>query len=167
MSPMLIRRFQWSDERTILIALFLALIAFGGLLSYAALTPPQEAGFVSISVLDADKMAINYPQSFVIGKNNTLNLWVGVENFMGKTERCSVLVKVPNGTIQPDPVPVDPVKNYEKVLQDKETWEFSITMVLNQTGKYRVFFELWLFEEPTGFSYSGSSNSIWVDVTEY
>ena len=165
MSLKALQKIRWNDERTIFVALFLALIAFGALLSYTALNPPQQAGFVSLYVLDDNKMAINYPQSFVIGKNNTLSLWVGVGNFMGETQRCSVLVKVVNGTVQAEPVPVDSVKSYEKILPDRETWEFSMTMTLNQTGKYRVFLELWLSKEPTGFVYSGS-NSIGVDVTE-
>ena len=164
---MFIRKLQWNDERTMFIAIFLALIALGGLLTCVALTPAQEEEFASIYVLDAGKTAANYPQLLVIGKNNTLSLWVGVENFMGKTERCSVLVKVSNGTVQMNPAPFEPVKRYEKVLLNKETWEFPMIMALNQTGRYRVIFELWLFEESNGFSYSGSSNNIWLDVIEF
>ena len=163
---MLIRKLQWNDERTIFIALFLALVVLGGLLTYVALTPAQEETFVSIYVLGAGEMAVNYPRVLVIGKNNTLSLWVGVENFMGKNEYCSVLVKVSNGTVQIDPAPFEPVKRYEKVLLDKETWEFPVIMALNQTGQYRVIFELWFFEELEGFSYSGRSSNVWLDVIE-
>ena len=164
MSPMSLSKFRLSNERTVLIAIFLALAAFGAVLAYVALTSTPGEGFISMYVLDSGKMAVNYPQSLVIGKNNTMHLWVGVGNFMGKAENCSVLVKIYNGTIQKEPVPVDPVQRYQKVLSDKDTWEFPVTMTLNQTGTVRVIFELWLFGETGGLSYSGNSNSIWINV---
>ncbi len=159
-----LRNFRWRDERSVFIALFLALIVFAGLLTYVALTPEQDEGFISMYVLDANRMAVNYPQVLVIGKNNTLWLSIGVENLLGNTQYCSVLVKIYNGTVQTDPVPVNPLKSYEKVLVNREIWEFPATITLNQTGRHKMIFELWLFDESRGLSYSGNSNNLWLDV---
>jgi len=161
------RKFEWSAEKTVFVAVCTALIVLCSLLAYVALTPPLEENFISIYVLDHNKMAVNYSQLLVIGENNTFSVWVGVQNFMGRTEHCSVLVKMDEGTVHTDPSPIEPVKRFEKVLLNKETWEFLFAMTLNQTGNYRIVFELWLFDElKNAFSYSGSWCSIWFDVIE-
>ena len=161
------RKFEWSEEKTVFVAVCTALIVLCSLLAYVALTPPLEEGFISIYVLDHNKMAVNYSQLLVIGENNTFSVWVGVQNFMGRKEYCSVLVKMDDGTVLRNPSPIEPVKRFEKVLLNKETWEFPFAMKLNQTGNYRIVFELWLFDELKNvFSYSRSWCSIWFDVIE-
>ena len=155
-----------NEEKTITVAILAAIIILAGLLVYISLTPAPQETFVSIYLLDSEKKAENYPQLLVLGKNNTFLLWVGVENFMGRIEYSSVLVKVDNETGQADPSPLEPVYRFEKVLLNKETWEFPITMTINQTGEHKVIFELWLFNELENvFSYSRRVN-ILVDVIE-
>lgn len=154
------------EEKTITVAILVAIIILAGLLVYISLTPAPQETVISIYYLDSEKKAENYPQLLVLGKNNTFLLWIGVENFMGRIEYSSVLVKVDNQTGQADTSPLEPVYRFEKVLLNKETWEFPVTMTINQTGKHKVIFELWLFNELENvFSYSRMV-SILVDVIE-
>lgn len=155
------------EEKTIIVAVLSAIIIIAGLLVYVSLTPAPQEPFVSLYLLGSKKKAENYPQLLVLGKNNTFLLWVGVENFMGRIEYSSVLVKADNGTVRANPSPIEPVKRFEKVLLSEETWEFPVTMTINQLGRHRIIFELWLFNELENvFSYSGSWGNIWLDVIE-
>ena len=154
------------EENAITAAVLSAIIILAGLLVYMSLTPAPQEHIVSLYLLDSEKKAENYPQLLVLGENNTFLLWVGVENFMGRIEYSSVLVKVGNETVHADPSPIEPMKRFEKVLLNKETWEFPITIMINQTGKHRIIFELWFFDELENiFSYSKSCN-IKLDVIE-
>jgi len=158
---------MWTEEKAITVAVLSAIIILASLLAYILLTPAPQESFVALYLLDAEKKTENYPQLLVLGENNTFLLWVGVENFMGNIEYCSVLVKVGNGTVQADPSPLEPVYRFEKVLLNKETWEFPVTMTVNQLGKHRIIFELWLFNELENvFRYSGIWCSKWFDVIE-
>jgi uncharacterized membrane protein len=155
------------EEKAIAVAVLSAIIILAGLLVYMALTPAPQEPFVSLYLLDSEKKAENYPQLLVLGENNTFLLWAGVENFMGRIEYSSVLVKVDDGTGQVNPSPIDPVYRFEKVLLNKETGEFPITISINQTGTHRIIFELWLFNELENvFSYSKKWCSIRLDVIE-
>jgi len=155
------------EEKTTIVAVLAAIIILVGLLVYVSLTPPQKEPVISLYLLDSEKKAENYPQLLVLGKNNTFLLWIGVENFMGRIEYSSVLVMVDDGTGHTNPSPLEPVYRFEKVLLNKETWEFPITISINQTGQHRIVFELWLFDELDNvFSYSRSWCSIWLDVIE-
>jgi uncharacterized membrane protein len=145
------------EERTVAVAVLSAIIILASLLVYTLLTPVPQKPIVSIYLLNSEKKAGNLPELLVLGENNTFLLWVGVENFMGKIEYSSVLVKVTNGTGQVNPSPTDPDHSFERVLMDKETWEFPMTITMNQTGNHRLIFELWLFDEfENVFTYSRS-----------
>jgi len=154
------------EEKAIAVAVLSAIIILAGLLVYMSLTPAPKEPFVSLYVLDSEKKAENYPHLLVMGENNTFLLWVGVENFMGRIEHSSVLIKLDDGTGHVDPSPLEPVYRFEKVLLNKETWEFPTTITINQTGQHRIIFELWLFDELDNvFSYSDWCN-IRLDVIE-
>lgn len=155
------------EERTITVAILAAIIIIAGLLVNMSLTPTPQEHFVTLYLLGPEKRAENYPELLVLGKNNTFLLWVGVENYMGWIEYPSVLVKVDNGTVHVDPSPIEPVKRFEKILLNKETWEFPMTMSLNKSGKHRLIFELWLFNEfENVFDYFSRWVSISVNVIE-
>lgn len=154
------------EEKAIAVAVLSAIIILAGLLVYMSLTPAPQESFIALYLLDSEKKAENYPQLLVLGKNDTFLLWVGVENFMGRVEYSLILVKVDDGKGHVDPSPIDPVYRFEKVLLNKETWEFPITISINQTGNHRIVFELWLFDEfENVFSYSNWCN-IRLDVVE-
>ena len=154
------------EEKTITVAVLSAILVLAGLLVYVSLTPTRQEPFASLYLLDSEKKAEKYPRLLVLGENNTFLLWVGVENFMGRIKYSSVLVKMDDGTGHANPSPLEPVYRFEKVLLNKETWEFPITITINQTGQHRIIFELWLFDELDNvFSYSDWCN-IRLDVIE-
>ena len=158
---------ETSEEKAVIVAVMAAIIVLAGLLVHASLSPAPQESFASLYILDSEKMAEKYPQLLVIGENNTFMLWVGVENFMNRIEYASVLVKVDNGSGLVDPSPVEPVKRFEKVLLNKETWEFPLVLTMNQSGEHRMILELWLFNElEEVFSYTGSWCTTRFDVIE-
>jgi len=156
-----------SEKKTVIVAVLAAIIVLAGLLVYTSLSPAQQESFASLYLLDSEKKAEKYPRLLVLGENNTFMLWVGVENFMNRIEYASVLVKVDNGSGLVDPSPVEPVERFEKVLLDKETWEFPLVSTMNQSGEHRMILELWLFNElEEVFSYTGSRCTTRFDVIE-
>ncbi len=156
-----------SEEKTVIVAVMAAIIVLAGLLAHASLSPAPQESFASLYLLDSEKKAEKYPQLLVLGENNTFMLWVGVENFMNRIEYASVLVKVDNGSGLIDPSPGEPVKRFEKVLLNKETWEFPLVLTMNQSGEQRMILELWLFNElEEVFRYTGNWCTTRFDVIE-
>jgi len=157
-----------SEEKTVIVAVLAAVIVLAGLLVYTSLSPAPQESFASLYLLDSEKKAEARARALlVLGENNTFMLWVGVENFMNRIEYASVLVKVDNGSGLVDPSPVEPVERFEKVLLNKETWEFPLVLTMNQSGEHRMILELWLFNElEEVFSYTGSWCTTRFDVIE-
>jgi hypothetical protein len=153
------------EERIIIVAVLSALVVIAGLLVYVSLVPAQPENFVSIYLLNSEKSANNYPQVLMLGRNNTFMLWIGVENFMGRIEYCSVHVEITNDTVPTTPQPEVIVRNYEKILLKTKTWEFPVILTLNKTGFYRITFELWLYNEVKSvFANSNSKSALRLKV---
>jgi hypothetical protein len=154
-----------SEDKLVMVAVLSALIVVAGLLVYVSLTPSTPESLASIYILNSDRKAGDYPEILVLNKNNTFLLYVGVENFMGRIEYSVVQVKVANGTAANEPLPEETVMNFEKIMINTDTWEFPVRLTLNQTGFYRISFELWLYDEMnTTFVYSGSKSGLWLEV---
>jgi uncharacterized membrane protein len=120
---------------------------------------------MTIYLLDSQNSALNYPELLVINKNNTLNVWVEVENHMGKSQHSEILLKVTNDTIPLFPVKADPKSRYEKTLENGEPWETLSTITLNEPGIYSVVFELWVYDETVGeLQFSGDACVLNVEV---
>lgn len=154
-----------SDERIVVVAVLAALIVVSGLLVYVSLTPPIPENFASVYILNSEGKASHFPELLVLGKNNTFSLRVGVENFMGRIEHGIVYVKVANGTVLGETLIEETVMSFERILGSQETWEFPITMSLNQKGVYRVSFELWLYDEvKSAFADSHIMSGFWLEV---
>ena len=131
----------------VLIALILVSILVA---SYYVLLKPPQKGYMTIYLLDSQKKAINYPELLVINQNNTFNVWVEVENHMGKSERSEVLLKLTSGTIQRMPIEADANATYARTVENEETWETMSTISINEPGSYSVIFELWAYDETVG-----------------
>jgi len=148
------------EEKTIIITILVALVIIGALLVNLALNPAPEEKFVAIYLLDSKKQTENFPETVVLGENNTLVLWVGVEN-QNETQVFSVRVKVDDGKAPVDPSPAEPIESFDKTLLDKELWEFPVTISIDQLGHNRVIFELWVFDETNTPKYTGN----WVSLS--
>ena len=66
-----------------------------------------------------------------------------MENHNDTTIDYQVLVKYDDGKSPVDPSPVEPTESFEKTLADEKTWEFPVTITIDQLGSNRVILELW------------------------
>lgn len=155
-----------SEEKTIILTVVVALVIIGALLVNLVLTPAPTEKFSTIYYLDSEKQTENLPKTVVLGENSTFSLWVGVENHNDTTIDYSVLVKYDDGKSPVDPSPVEPTESFEKTLADEETWEFPVTITIDQLGSNRVILELWYLNrtslEP---EYTGNWVNISIEAT--
>jgi len=139
------------ENKGYVIAVAVALILiFSVFIGYCIISRAPPEGYTAISLLDAQKQAANYPELLVINQNNTFNIWVEVENHLGKTQTFEILLKVTNDTSPAFPADVQPIDSYTTTLENGEKWETSSTITINQPGTYSVIFELWMYDENMG-----------------
>ncbi|HUT17188.1 MAG TPA: hypothetical protein VMW84_02690, partial [Acidobacteriota bacterium] len=81
-----------NDNKGYTVAVVIALIFVSSLLiGYYLISRLPPEGYTTIYVLDyPQKKAIDYPELLVINENSTFNVWVVVENHMGKTQSFNV-----------------------------------------------------------------------------
>jgi uncharacterized membrane protein len=100
-------------------------------------------GYSTISILDVDGKAANYPELLIIGQNNTFNVWVNVENHMGKSLFFEVKVRITQ-QVNPDfPAPDEPEQVYELTLENGGKWNTTASTTISSAGSYMVVYELW------------------------
>ena len=77
-----VRKLKLSNNKGYTVAVTIALIfVFTLLMGYYLLLRIPSEKYTTIYLLDYQhKKAINYPEVLVINKNNTFNVWIGVEN---------------------------------------------------------------------------------------
>jgi uncharacterized membrane protein len=162
----LVRSLNSDNNNGYKVAVLIALILVSILAaSYYVLLKPPQKGYMTIYLLDSQKKAINYPELLVINQNNTFNVWVEVENHMGKSENSEVRLKLTSGTIQKMPIKADANATYTRTLENGETWETLSTVSLNEPGSYSVIFELWAYDETVGaIQFSGNYAVLNVEV---
>jgi uncharacterized membrane protein len=143
------RKWSLTDEKGITVAILIALIIVSSVVvCYYIAFRPKPVGFSTISLLDSQKQASNYPDLVVLNKNSTFNVWVDVENHMGITEQYQVQLKITKNTSN-FPVNVPANSTFEKTLEDGQRWENQVNVSLNQAGNYSVVFELWINNQGT------------------
>ena len=152
------RSLKLNDDRGYTIAIVFALIIVSSLLiGYYLFSRLPPEGYSTIYILDSQKKAIDYPELLVINENNTFNVWVGVENHMGKRQSFEVLQKVIQSTIPSYPVDAEITSRYEKTMENGEIWESLVEVSINEPGSYSMIFELWIYDDSAGafqFSYN-------------
>jgi len=152
------RSLKLNDNKGYTIAIVLMLIVVSSLLiGYYLISRLPPEGYTTIYVLDSQKKAIGYPELLVINENSTFNVWVVVENHMGKRQSFEVLQKVIKGTIPSYPVDAEITSSYEKTMENGEIWETPAEVSINELGSYSVIFELWIYDDNAGafqFSYN-------------
>jgi uncharacterized membrane protein len=112
---------------------------------FLVLDAPPE-GFSSMYILDEQKKTESYPEFLIINENNTFNLWIGVENHMGKKQSYEIQQKLTKDPILTFPINEGPVNNFAKTLDDQEIWETLVTTTISDPGNYSLVFELYLKE---------------------
>jgi uncharacterized membrane protein len=144
-----------NDNKGYTIAIVLMLIVVSSLvIGYYLISRLPPEGYTTIYVLDSQKKAIDYPELLVINENSTFNVWVVVENHMGKRQSFEVLQKVIKGTILSYPVDAEITSSYEKTMENGEIWETLAKVSINELGSYSVIFELWIYDEAGALKFS-------------
>ncbi|UCC58953.1 MAG: DUF1616 domain-containing protein [Candidatus Bathyarchaeum sp.] len=150
------------EEKMVTVTILIAIVIIAGLLIYLTLDPAPKESFTTIYYLDSEKRTENFPETVVLGVNNTFSLWVGVENHNGTTKAFSVEIKMDDGKGDVEPSPVEPIERFERTLLDEEVWEFQVTINIDQLGSHRIIFELLSFDDAkNNFEFSGN----WVSLS--
>jgi uncharacterized membrane protein len=155
-----------NEEKTIIITIGVAIVIISVLLVNVLINPASEEEFSAIYYLDSEKSTGNLPQTVILGQNSTFSLWVGVENQNGTTLDYSIKLKMDDGTGQLNQSSADIIESFENTLEDGETWEFPVTINIEQLGTNRVIFELWVGKGTTNDEYSGKWVNLSVEAIE-
>ena len=141
------------------IAVVTALLIVSVLLGYYYVSNPQEQnGYVSISVLDAEKNADNYPEYLISGENSTFSVYFKVDNHLNSEINSKVYVLITSKSISNLPISeVTPTATYVDALLVGDSKENIVTISLNEAGSYSVIFELWI-KTPEAEAYEFSQN---------
>ena len=141
-------RLKLSNDKSYIVSIGLVLILVSSLvMGYYLITRLPPEGYATIYLLDPQKKAIDYPELLVTDYNDTLNVWVTVENHMGEALQFDVQLKVISGTISALPVEIYPTNSYTKTLEKDESWEIMAKTTMNSPGNYSVAFELWVYSQ--------------------
>ena len=140
-----------SQEKTIIITIIIALIILSGLLVYLVFfTETEQEKFSAIYYLNKDGTLENFPDTVILGQNNTFKLIVGVTNENGTTMDYLVKVNIDDGESVYNP------SNATTTLDYGDTWESEVDIFLDSPGKNKVIFELYAHkhdQETYGDSY--------------
>jgi uncharacterized membrane protein len=137
------------------------------LVTYYAVLIPQPDKYTTIYLLDTNKKATNYPEVLVADVNSTFNVYVVVENHLGRTlTDAQVQVKVANYSNPTFPVDSEPIQTLTGTVEDGGKWESPVTVTLNVSGEYLVAFELWVPNESGALEYSGNLVALNLQVIE-
>ncbi len=140
-----------NEEKGYAVAIFLALIIVSAtVLGYYFVLRPQAAPYNTIYLLDADKKAVDYPQTLVANQNSTFSVYVDVENHMTTTASYQVQVKIAQN-LSTFPVDNQPIQIIEtgNVNNNGKPIEKTATITINTLGSYSVVFELWQHKDGT------------------
>jgi uncharacterized membrane protein len=152
-----------SEEKTIILTILVALVIMVAILVYMVFfTPAQKEPFTSIYLLDSEKQLENIPKTVVLGENSTFQLWVGVENRNDTTIEYSVQISLDEGNSS-----AELIGRFNSTLANGETWEFPVTISIDQPGSNTVIFELWYFNEAeNGWEQTGISIDLSIEAVE-
>lgn len=132
-----------SQEKIIIVTIIIALIILSGLLIYQVFfTEDKKERFSAIYYLNKDGTLESFPDTVILGQNNTFKLIVGVINENGTTMDYMVKVKIDNGNsiYQPNN------GNVTTTIEDGNTWESEVDIFLETPGTNKIIFKLYAHE---------------------
>ena len=152
-----------NEETTIIIVIIIALVILTALLVNLVFTPVETELFSAIYYLDSGKMTSNLPKTVVLEENNTISLWVGVQNMNGTTMNYEVDISMDNGQGQINRSLAESVERFEITLDNGKTEEVPVTITINQLGQNRIIFDLNVFNTTTK-EFESSGKRVWLSV---
>ena len=140
-----------NEEKGYAIAIFLALIIVSAtVIGYYFVLRPQAEPYNTIYLLDANKKAVDYPETLIVNQNSTFSVFVDVENHMTATASYQVQVKITKN-LTTFPVDTQPIQTMEtgNLSNNGKPVENKATVTENAPGSYSVVFELWQHKDDT------------------
>jgi uncharacterized membrane protein len=121
-----------SQNKRVLIVVFISLIVVFEMIAYVATTPRPSEQFFQLYVLGSNGMAANYypANNPDISPNETITWYLGATDFMGNVQFVDIRVKLGNQTINPPddqlglPSPSPLITEFQHFTQNNETWQF-------------------------------------------
>lgn len=139
------------------VAIAIALVFIAAVVAgyYIWLRGSPEA-YSTISLLDANGKATDYPELLLIDENNTFTVLVNVENHMRENLNFEVRVKTTMQTTPEFPVPGEAKNVYALTLENDGKWSTSSTTTIDVPGNYMIVYELWIQNENGEFEFTGN-----------
>ena len=147
------------------IAVLIVLVFAAALVTgyYLATRGPPE-GYSTIYLLD-NQGTLNFPETVVIGKNNTFDVQIAVENHLGKTLPFEVRVKITDEATPIFPVDTESESVYNLNLENGGKWQAPATVTISEPGNFMVVFELWVENgKPGEFEFSNNACVLNIDA---
>ena len=140
-----------NEEKGYAVAIFLALIIVSAtVIGYYFVLRPQAEPYNTIYLLDANKKAVDYPETLIVNQNSTFSVYVAVENHMSATASYQVQVKITKN-LTTFPVDTQSIQTLEtgNMNNNGKPVENKATVTENVAGSYSVVFELWQHKDGT------------------
>ncbi len=156
------------DEKGVLAAVFIALIVVASTVAvYYYFFGPKPEPYNSVSLLDANGKATDYPEVLVADQNSTFTVYVQVGNHMNQDLNYEVRAKmtqnvpvnIPNGLDVPSIATID------FTVRNGETGQAPLTVTENQVGSYVAVFELWQANGSGDYVFTGDYCLLPIEVT--
>jgi len=159
------RKSMMIDEEVKAVILAIIVVASVFAISQIYISGRVVEPFSELGILGSRMKIGDYPRELILGEKAKLYIYVG--NHMGKPMYYFVKIKIGNKTTPIDPAPIEPLKVYEKILEDNSTWIFPFQISFNKTGlNYRLIVELWIYNYTTNqIEYHGRWCQLWINVT--
>lgn len=132
-----------SEDKKRAIVVFISTLLIFTMITYIAVTPLPKERFFQLYALGETRLAERYYP------NNDTNIltdapvkwYLGTTNFMGSTQLAVIKAKLGNQTLsspnetEATPAPLPILIEFQKVLQNNETWEFPFIWKITNTTK--------------------------------
>ena len=151
------RRIGLSDDRCVLAAVFIALIVVAVTVAvYYVWFGPKPEPYSSISLLDAQQQAIDYPTVLVANQNSSFSVYVDVGNHQNVDRNYQVRLKITENlpVSMPNGVPVEPVSTVDLAVPDGQTLQTQILVSENTVGVHSIVFELWMQDDSGSYVFT-------------
>jgi uncharacterized membrane protein len=151
------RKIGLDDEKGVAVAVFVALIVVACTVAvYYYWYGPKSEPYNTISLLDTNGKAVDYPEVLVANQNSTFSVYVQVGNHKNQDLNYQVQTKITQNLPAsiPDGLQVAPVSTVDLAVKNGETQQSLVTVTENQVGSYAVVYELWQQDNSGGYSFA-------------
>jgi uncharacterized membrane protein len=146
-----LRKIGLDEDKGYAVAILLALIIVSAIIAgYYLVLRPQAEPYNTMYLLDANKMAADYPVTVIANQNETFTVYVYVENHLASSASFQIQIKTTT-YLSSFPVEVMPSQKTETgtISNNGKPVENAVTVTQNQLGHYWVVFELWEHKDNT------------------